>query len=176
MFDSEVIGSRYGLAFVVTGLALGLIAPVALVVSGAAFFRKQKQRGLRALVVAPVLFFLALLMLQTGCVRRTVIADLSSPQNTFRARTLVRNQGGAGSYLRIVEVARPGLVGWNWTSILATSSPLSIQIEWRDDTTLVLRTRLQPPPPVAPLDEVKLLFEPCDASAPPPSSPFVNRC
>ena len=45
-----------------------------------------------------------------------------------------------------------------------------------DDTTLVLRARLQPPPPLAPFDGVRLVFEPCDASTEPPLSPFVNRC
>jgi hypothetical protein len=176
MFDNEILGSRYGIVFVVAGLAFLAIAPISLLAGGLALVRKQKGKGLRFLVAAPVLLALAFLMLETGCVRRTVVADLSSPRNTFRARSVIRNSGGAGSFLRIVEVARPGLVGWTWAAVLTTSSPATIQIEWRDDTTLVLRARLQPPPPLAPFDGVSLVFESCDASTEPPLSPFVNRC
>ena len=176
MFDNEVIGARYGVLFAVVGLVFGVLGPAALVASLLAFFRKQKGRGLRLLAAAPVLLILGFLMVQTGCVRRTVVVDLSSPQNAFRARTVVRNSGGAGSLVRMVEVATPGITGWNWTGVIATTLPGPIEIEWRDDATLVVRGRFEKPPTLTGVAGVRLSYEPCGPALGPAPALFVNHC
>jgi|EndMetStandDraft_2_1072991.scaffolds.fasta_scaffold227579_2 hypothetical protein len=176
MFDNEVIGARYGIGLAVLGLVLGILGPITLIAAIVSFVRKRRDRAARYLVAAPALLVIGFLMLQSGCVRSTVAVDLSSPQNSFRARTLIRNSGSVGSLIRIVQVATRGIVGWRWRAVMSTSSPGALQIEWRDDATLVIRARLERIPELTQPEGARVLFEPCPAPTGPAPALLTNSC
>jgi len=176
MFDNEVIGARYGVVFGIVGLLFAVLSPVALIGGLVYLYKKRKDRGLKLLVGAPLLFALAYLMIQAGCIRRTVVVDLSSPQNSFRARTVVRNSGGMGSLMRTVEVAKPGFVGWKWNNVLTTSAVGVIELAWEDDMTLVVKGRLDTVPVLSAVEGVRVRYEACGPATGPAPALFVNHC
>jgi hypothetical protein len=167
--------------FFVLGGAAALPA-AAVVLFWACVFAWRKKWGLAgfALGLSPLFLVMTWLLLQVACVARVVVVDLSSPQNEFRARTIVRDAGATTSWGVVVEVGSRGWVGWNWEPVFRTYRDIPAEVSWRDATTLVIRhhrsdhaKRL-----TQAVGTVSVVFEECPRRSEnaPSAGPYLNSC
>ena len=139
MPDREVFGGSFRPFFLLGGAAA--LPAAAVVLLWACVFAWRKKWGLAGLGVglSPLFLVMSWMLLQFACVARVVVVDLSSPQNEFRARSVVRDAGATTSWELVVEVGSRGWVGWNWQPVFRTYHDIPAEVSWRDGTTLVVR-------------------------------------
>ncbi len=162
---------------VLVGLPAAILALVA-----AAVLVWRKRTGLAAgfAVSAPLCLALSWTLLDYACVAQVVVANISSPKNEFRARTLVRDAGATTSWALRVEVGTRGWADWKWTPVFRTYHDIPAEILWRNSNTLVIRSHRSKHAErlATSVAGIEIEFEDCPAASeqPNPQGPYVNGC
>ena len=113
MLDREVFAGRLLPLLLFGGMAAMPAAAVATFWACLFAWRKNWKLASLGAGLAPLLFMMSWVLLQVACVAQVVVVDLSSPQNDFRARTVVRDAGATTSWGLVVEVGSAGGLAGN---------------------------------------------------------------
>ncbi|MEO8359744.1 MAG: hypothetical protein ABI672_06910 [Vicinamibacteria bacterium] len=140
MIDWEIVSGRIAPLLLLLSMALIPLSALALIAAIALLFLRRIKAAGCALATAPLLLATAWMLWQSACIARVAVVELSSPQNAFRARTIMRDGGATTSWALTVEVAQPGLVKWDWTPVFSTYQDVPAEIRWTDANTLLIRS------------------------------------